>query len=185
MAESVISHFGQVDVLVNGAACFLMEGIEADESVWQRTCQVNIAGYALCAKYIVPSMIKNGGGAIVNICSISAHIAQPEFVTYNSSKGAISSMTRCMALDLAKHNIRVNAISPGTVWTKSNEIFHRENLNCTRDEAEKDANGGGKHVVKRYADPQEIAYPIVFLASDYASFVVGADLMVDGGYTII
>lgn len=185
MCDEVLKEFGRIDILVNCAACFVMEGISASAEDWNRSNSVNIAGYAFCAKYATPSMIANGGGTIVNVCSISAHIAQPEFVTYNAAKGAVASMTRCMALDLAKHNIRVNAVSPGTVWTESNERFHRENLGISRSEAESDPNGGGKHIVRRYADPQEIAYPIAFLASDYASFVVGTDFLVDGGYTAL
>lgn len=185
LGETILGRYSGVDILVNGAATFIMKGIDATASEWDASTRTNVAGYALMAKQFVPSMQSRGGGAIINICSISAYIAQPEFATYNASKGAVRSLTRCMALDLAKYGIRVNAISPGSVWTSNSAEFHREHLNLTRAQAEADPERGGKHVLKRFADPEEIAYPIVFLASDYSSFIVGTDLMVDGGYTII
>ena len=149
MASNVIKEFGGVDILVNGAATFIMKGIEAGSLEWAQSNAVNIAGYALCAKYITPSMITRGSGSIINICSISAHIAQPSFLTYNAAKGAVASMTRCMALDLAKHKIRVNSISPGSVWTETSEVFHREQLNLTRVQAEEDPSRGGKHILRK------------------------------------
>jgi NAD(P)-dependent dehydrogenase (short-subunit alcohol dehydrogenase family) len=185
LANSVVNDLGGIDILVNGAAAFIMKGVEATSEEWAKSSAINIAGYALCAKYFAPSMIARGGGSIINICSISAHIAQPGFATYNASKGAIASLTRCMALDLARHNIRVNAVSPGSVWTDTNRKFHMEQLKMSREEAETDPDRGGKHVLKRFADPEEVAYPIAFLASDYSSFITGADLLIDGGYTIV
>jgi dihydroanticapsin dehydrogenase len=130
-------------------------------------------------------MIKSGKGAIVNICSISAFIAQPDFVTYAATKGAVVSMTRCMALDLAKYGIRVNAINPGTVWTDSNEKFHKEVLNMSRIDADNHPEIGGMHILKRTADPKEIAETILFLSSEKASYITAANLMVDGGYTAL
>jgi len=185
MIKKTVKQFGEISVLVNGAAKFIMKGIEATPSDWEKICKVNIAGYALCAKHCVPSMIKAGKGSIVNICSISAFIAQPNFVTYAATKGAVASMTRCMALDLAKHNIRVNAINPGTVWTESNEKFHREVLNMSRTEADKSPDIGGAHILKRTADPCEIAEVILFLSSERSSYITASNVMVDGGYTAI
>jgi dihydroanticapsin dehydrogenase len=130
-------------------------------------------------------MRKQKGGAIIHICSISAFIAQPGFVTYSTTKGAIASMTRCMALDLAKDNIRVNAVNPGTVWTDSNRDFIQKTLGYDRREAETDPNIGGKHVLKRTADPEEIANCVLFLASNRSSFITASNLMVDGGYTAL
>lgn len=185
MVTKTVERFGEISVLVNGAARFIMKGIEATPTDWDQICRVNIAGYALCAKYCVPSMILAGKGSIVNICSISAFIAQSNFVTYAATKGAVASMTRCMALDLAKHNIRVNAINPGTVWTESNEKFHREVLNMSRTEADANSDIGGAHILKRIADPMEIAEVILFLSSDKSSYITASNLMVDGGYTAI
>jgi dihydroanticapsin dehydrogenase len=185
MVTKTIERFGEISILVNGAAAFIMKGIDATAEDWANICKVNIGGYALCAKYCVPSMIKAGNGAIINICSISAFIAQPNFVTYAATKGAVASMTRCMALDLAKYNIRVNAINPGTVWTESNEKFHREVLNMSRADADNHPEIGGMHILKRTADPREIAETILFLASEKASYITAANMMIDGGYTAL
>jgi NAD(P)-dependent dehydrogenase (short-subunit alcohol dehydrogenase family) len=138
-------------------------------------------GPALVAKHVVPEMRKAGGGAIVNLGSISSFIAQPQFVTYNASKGAVANMTRCMAMDLAPDNIRVNAVCPGTVWTSIVERLSRER-GLDRSSADQHADFGASHMIKRMAEPREIAYAILFLASDEASFITAENLMVDGGY---
>jgi dihydroanticapsin dehydrogenase len=126
-------------------------------------------------------MRKAGVGAIVNLGSISSFIAQPNYWTYNASKGAIANLTRCMALDLAP-DIRVNAVCPGAVWTQIVQQ-HARNLGLDRKGAEAHPDWGGAHMLKRIADPREIAYAILFLASDEASFITAANLMVDAGYT--
>ncbi len=123
-----------------------------------------------------------GGGAIVNLSSISSFIAQPQIVTYNATKAAIANMTRCMALDLAPDNIRVNAVAPGAVWTQIVQQRTRE-AGMDRAAADKDPTWGGAHMIQRIAEPREIAYAILFLASDEASFITAENLMVDGGYT--
>ncbi|MGE3316850.1 MAG: SDR family NAD(P)-dependent oxidoreductase, partial [Planctomycetaceae bacterium] len=142
---------------------------------------VNVMGPALVAKHVVPEMRKVGGGAIVNLGSISSFIAQPNFWTYNSTKAAIANMTRCMALDLAPDNIRVNAACPGTVWTQIVERLTKEE-GLTREQADADPKWGASHMIKRIAEPSEIAAAIAFLASDDASFITAECLMVDGGY---
>jgi dihydroanticapsin dehydrogenase len=182
MAAEAVRAFGRIDVLVNNAAVFVLKGIDATPEEWRHILDVNVMGPALVAKHAVPEMRKAGGGAIVNLGSISSFIAQPQFVTYNATKAAIANMTRCMALDLAPDNIRVNAVCPGTVWT---QIVQRLTREAGMDRAAADAHPdwGGSHMIKRIAEPREIAYAILFLASDEASFVTGACLMVDGGYT--
>lgn len=127
-------------------------------------------------------MRRGGGGSIVNLASISSVIAQPNMVTYNSTKAAVANMTRCLAMDLAKDNIRVNAVGPGTVWTQIVERLTVE-AGLDRTGADEHPDWGGAHLIKRLAEPREIAYPILFLASDEASFITGTLLMVDGGYT--
>jgi dihydroanticapsin dehydrogenase len=126
-------------------------------------------------------MRKLGGGAIVNLGSISSFIAQPQFVTYNATKAAIANMTRCMALDLAPDNIRVNAVCPGAVWTPIVQRLTREE-GLDRAAADRDPGWGGAHMIQRIAEPSEIAAAIAFLASDDASFITAECLMVDGGY---
>lgn len=185
MAAQVRDRFGNISVLVNGAAVFIMRGLEATVDEWQKMFAVNVVGYALVAKHCVPQMAEAGGGAIVNIASISSFIAQPGYLTYNSTKGAVATMTKCMALDLAKSGIRVNAVCPGTVWTKNNASYLGRSMGLDREGADAHPEVGGMHLLRRTADPSEIAEPIVFLASDHASFITGEALMVDGGYTAV
>jgi NAD(P)-dependent dehydrogenase (short-subunit alcohol dehydrogenase family) len=173
---------GRIDVLVNNAAVFILRGIDATPEEWRQILDINVMGPALAAKHVVPEMRKTGGGAIVNLGSISSFIAQPQFVTYNATKAAIANMTRCMALDLAPDRIRVNAVCPGTVWTQIVERLTRE-AGMDRAAADAHPDWGGAHMIKRIAEPREIAAAILFLASDEASFITGENLMVDGGYT--
>ena len=150
--------------------------------VGDSTTRVNVVGAALVAKHVVPEIRKAGGGAIVNLGSISSFIAQPQFVTYNATKAAIATMTRCMALDLAPDRIRVNAVCPGTVWTQIVERLSAEK-GLDRKGADADPGWGGACMLKRIADTSEIAKAILFLASDDASYITGAVLAVDGGWT--
>ncbi|MFL5243397.1 MAG: SDR family NAD(P)-dependent oxidoreductase [Gemmataceae bacterium] len=181
MVQAAVKRFGRIDILINNAGIFVLKGIEATPEEWRQVLDVNVMGPALVAKHVVPEMRKVGGGAIVNLGSISSFIAQPQFVTYNASKAAIANMTRCMALDLAPDNIRVNAVCPGTVWTQIVERLTRER-GLDREAADKHPDFGASHMIKRLADPREIAYAILFLASDEASFITAENLMVDGGY---
>jgi dihydroanticapsin dehydrogenase len=174
--------FGRLNILVNNAAVFVLRGIEATPEEWRQILDVNVMGPALVAKHVVPHLRHTGGGAIVNLSSISSFIAQPNFVTYNATKAAVANMTRCMALDLAPDNIRVNAVAPGAVWTQIVERQCRE-AGLNRAAADQDPSWGGAHMIKRIAEPREIAYAILFLASDEASFITGENLMADGGYT--
>src|SRR5438046_3526076 len=182
MAAEAARVFGRVNVLVNNAAIFVLKGIDATPEEWLQILDVNVMGPALVAKHVVPHIRKAGGGAIVNLGSISSFIAQPQFVTYNASKAAVANMTRCMALDLAADNIRVNAVCPGSVWTQIVERLTRE-AGMDRAAADAHPDWGGAHMLKRIAEPREIAYAVLFLASEEASFITGSHLMVDGGYT--
>jgi dihydroanticapsin dehydrogenase len=182
MVAQTVQAFGRINVLVNNAGIFVLRGIEATPEDWRQILDVNVMGPALVAKHVVPEMRKVGGGAIVNLASISSFIAQPHFVTYNASKTAILGITRCMALDLAPDNIRVNAVCPGAVWTQIVQRLTRE-AGMDRKAADADPSWGGAHMIKRIAEPREIAYAILFLASDEASFITAENLMVDGGYT--
>ncbi len=182
MAAEAIAAFGAIHVLINNAAVFVLRGIEATPEEWRQSLEVNVMGPSLVAKHVVPAMRQAGGGSIVNLGSISSFIAQPNYVTYNTTKAAILGMTRCMALDLAPHNIRVNAVCPGVVWT---QVVERQAKAMGLDRAAADVHPqwAGAQIIQRCADPREIGQAILFLASDEASFITGAHLMVDGGYT--
>ena len=182
MAAEAVRVFGKINILVNNAAIFVLRGIDATPEEWRQILDVNVMGPALVAKHVVPHLRNQGGGAIVNLASISSFIAQPQFVTYNATKAAVANMTRCMAMDLAPDNIRVNAVAPGTVWTQIVES-RAAAVGLDRAAADKHPNYGGSHMIHRIADPREIAFAILFLASDEASFITAEILMVDGGYT--
>lgn len=182
MVEATIERFGRIDILVNNAAVFIFQGVDATVQQWRDVLDVNVIGAATVTKHVVPHLRAAGNGAIVNLASISSFVAQRNFVTYNASKAAIAAMTRCLALDLAEDGIRVNAVCPGTVWTPIVEKLAGEQ-NLDRAAAETHPDFGGAHMIQRIAEPREIANAILFLASDEASFITGEHLMVDGGYT--
>jgi len=176
LAQAARERWGQVDILVNNAFSFCTKGLDAARADWLRVMSVGPLAFAKMAQEVAPSMKEQGGGAIVNLSSISAHIAQPNRWTYNSAKGAVNQLTRCMAMDLAPYNIRVNTVSPGWIWTR---------------EVEKAAIGGrekwepvwGKfHMLRRLGRVEEAAAPVVFLCSSAAGFITAAELTVDGGY---
>src|SRR5215475_577062 len=99
--ELTAETFGRLDILVNNAAVFVLKGLEASPEDWRRSLDVNVVGAALCARYAAEIMRRGGGGAIVNLGSISSFIGQPHFLTYSATKAALLNMTRCMAVDLA------------------------------------------------------------------------------------
>lgn len=173
--------FGKVDVLVNNAARFVLKGFDATPEEWKQVMDTNVFGYAYMIRYSAEQMKKVGGGSIVNVASISSVIAQPEFVTYSASKGAVLQMTRCAALDYAPANIRVNCVCPGLVWTSIVQKRAAEYNLSTKEQLV--AEWAAMQMIKRVADPREIAYAILFLASDEGSFCTGSPLFVDGGHT--
>ena len=178
--DEAVRNFGRIDVLVNNAAVFVLKGLEATVEDWHRSLSVNIIGTAQMSKFASEYMKQSGGGAIVNLGSISSFIAQPLFITYSSTKAAIVQMTRNMALDLAPFNIRVNCVCPGTIMTRATER-HMALVGMSKEDFI--ATEAPKHLLNRVGDPREVAYPILFLASDEASFITGTHLMVDGGLT--
>jgi NAD(P)-dependent dehydrogenase (short-subunit alcohol dehydrogenase family) len=180
IAETAIQNFGGIDILVNNAADFTQKSVEqADVGDWQKVLGVNVIGTALVSKHAIPHM-KAKGGSIVNLASMSAVIAQPDFATYNASKGAVLTLTKCMALDLAPYKIRVNSICPGCILTSASyrEI---ERLGLTFEQWRDRV--APLHMLNRLGEPREVANAALFLASDEASFITSAHLMVDGGYT--
>jgi NAD(P)-dependent dehydrogenase (short-subunit alcohol dehydrogenase family) len=180
--STTISAHGEVDLLVNNAAAFVFGTVEeVTPDDWAKVFGVNVIGYANCVREVLPSMRKQNGGAIVNIASVSSFIAQPAFIPYNSSKGAVAQLTRCLAMDLASDNIRVNAVCPGTIHTRATDL-HIDSLDIDPEEALEDFGKGS--LMKRVGQPEEIASGALFLASDEASFMTGAQIVIDGGATI-
>jgi len=166
-----------VRALVNSAASFLAKAEDATPEDWDTSLGTNVKGTALMAASITPLLRAAGGGAIVNIASISGHIAQPHRWTYNATKGAVLALTRCQALDLARDNIRVNSVSPATIWTPQLKRMARG------DRAAWEPLFAPHHMLGRVGEPHEVANVILFLCSPRASFITGTDVLVDGGYT--
>lgn len=184
--DQMIEWRGSCDVLINCAASFVMKGVDAELSDWSEVFDVNVVACARLAHWMAQrARFAQLDRSIVNICSISATHAQPNFATYNASKGALLTLTKCMALDLAPFGIRVNSVSPGTIWTASNAQHILNRFGVDRTGADKHPELGGRHVLRRLGDPFEVANAVAFLASNEASFITGANLMVDGGYSII
>ena len=167
---------GRLDCLVNSAVSFIGKGLDVTPEDWDRSLGVNVRGCANMAQACYPFMKAGGGGAIVNISSISGHIAQANRWTYNASKGAILALTRCQALDMAPAKIRVNVVSPGWTWTP--EVAKA----AGGDRAKWEPIWARFSVLQRLGEAREIARAILFLCSDDASFITGAELPVDGGY---
>ena len=182
MVQAAERSFGTVDILVNNAAAFVFGPVEdVTDSEWQRVLGVNLLGAAYCLKHVMPVMKASGGGSVVNVGSIGGFSAQPASVPYSASKGALIQLTRSTALDLAPHNIRVNCVCPGSTMTPAMEGLIQLSAG-DRDELLRDV--ASSNLMKRLADPREIAYGVLFLASDESSFVTGESLVIDGGQTI-
>jgi NAD(P)-dependent dehydrogenase (short-subunit alcohol dehydrogenase family) len=176
VVSSTVKRFGRLDFLVNNAFSFINKGADASQDDWLRSLEVGPVAYARMASCSAEAMKKTSGGAIVNVSSISAFIAQPNRWTYNTAKGAVHTLTKCMALDFAPFGIRVNSVSPGWIWT-------RVVLDAANGDREKwDPIWGQFHMLERCGDAVEVAAAILFLLSEDASFITAADLPVDGGY---
>jgi len=179
--SGIVASYGTIDILVNDAAKFVLKGIDASLSDWQESFSVNVFGAALCTKYVARAMTQQCSGSIVNLTSISGVIAQPLFLTYSATRAAIIQMTKNLALDLGKNGIRVNSVSPGTIITSASQK-HADKLGITLEEFKKIESD--KTVLNKVGSPEDVANAVLFLASEEASFITGANLMIDGGYTI-
>ena len=182
MAKAAEAEHGPATILVNNAAAFVfgkIDDVSADD--WAKVLGVNVLGYSNTVRAVLPQMRGAGGGSIVNVASMSSFIAQPGFVPYNTSKGAVAQLTRCLAMDLAPENIRVNGVCPGPIYTRASE-GHMDYLGIDREEGRR--LFGQDTLMKRMGEPDEVANGVLFLASDEASFITGTHLVIDGGATI-
>jgi len=181
-AAAALERFGRLDVLVNNAAVNVVKPIhEHTPEEWDFVMNTNVKALFLASRHVVPVMIKKGGGVILNAGSISGVVGIPTQGAYAPSKGAVHQMTRQMAIEYGRYNIRVNAVCCGTINTP---------LVQASAEASGDAEGYWKmlrdgHPIGRIAEPEEVAGFYTYLASDLASFITGATLMFDGGFTAI
>ena len=181
MVTAAVEQYGKIDILVNNAAVQLFgqdaRVHELTEAVWDRTHAINLRGSWLCSKYVIPEMLKQGGGVIINVSSPTGLSGcAPGYTAYSASKGGVFALTRVMAVDYARDNIRVNALVPGTTVTPLTEEV------LLGDEAFY-ADRVALMPVGRLGKPEDVVGLAVFLASDEASFCVGGIYMVDGGMT--
>ncbi len=179
IAPACVKRFGKVNHLVNNAFSFIAKGADATPQEWDRMMRVGPVAYSLMAASVVEQMKGQGGGAIVNMSSVSAFIAQTNRWTYNAAKGAVHNLTKCMAYDFAKHGIRVNSVSPGWIWTRE---VHKAAAVDGGGREKWDPIWGEYHMLGRCGEPVECAGPVLFLLSDDASFITATDLAIDGGY---
>ena len=175
---AAIEHFGRLDILVNNAGIIINTLIvDMTRDDWERIQQVNVTAAFLHSREAVKAMIPNGRGAIINIASYAAYQTFPSIAAYAASKGALAQLTRTLALEVIEHGIRVNAVGSGDVLTNIlNEVVDDGPAFLARH--------GATTPIKRAAQPQEIAEVVAFLASDQASYMVGAVVMADGGMSV-
>ena len=176
MVEATREHFGGIDILVNNAGVeTLVPLLDLEESEWDRVVDTNLKGAFLCGQLAARAMVSTRtSGAIVNIASINAKIALAGQAHYTSSKGGLIMLTKAMALDLAPHGIRVNAIGPGVIETRMTE----QSLSNPARRAMLLSNVP----LGRVGQPRDVANAALFLASDEASYITGTTLYVDGGW---
>lgn len=181
LVAKAIETFGRVDILVNNVAIRNYQDItQATPESWDRVLGTNLMSMINCARAVVPSMQRNGGGVIVNMASVRSLVAGPRSIQYDTSKAGILGLTRGLARDHAADNIRAVAIGPGPVYTPFHEQRARD-AGQTDDEFKTEF--GLDTMLKRPATADEIANAILFVASDEASFITGTCLYVDGGQT--
>ena len=172
--------FAKLDTLVCTAATDdpLGNAVELDEADWNRALGVNVTGVFLACKYAIPKLVAAGGGSIVIVASQLGQVVTPRRPAYVTSKAALIQLARALAVDHAKDRIRVNTVSPGAIET--DRLLRRYGtLEAVR------AALAHLHPIGRLGRPEEIANGALFLASDEASFMTGADLVIDGGYTCV
>jgi NAD(P)-dependent dehydrogenase (short-subunit alcohol dehydrogenase family) len=176
VAATVAAH-GGVDCLVNLACSYLDDGIASPRADWAKALDVNLVSAAMMVRAVRPHFATAGRGVVVNFTSISSGVAQTGRWLYPVSKAAMVQLTRSMAMDLAAEGVRVNSVSPGWTWSAiMNQL-------TGGDRAKTDAVAAPFHLMRRVGDPGEVANVVVFLCSDLASFVTGADYACDGGYS--
>lgn len=176
--QRTFDSFGRLDILVNNAGRLLARALEdTSEAEWASLQETNVTSVFLGCRIACAAMRRTGGGAIVNVSSIYGQIAGPGFAAYVASKGGVRLLTRAAAADFAKYNIRVNSVHPGVIETEMTK-------DLLADPAIRQASLGTT-LMGRPGRPAEIAAAITFLASDEASFMTGAELVVDGGYTAL
>lgn len=179
--EQAMNKFGRVDILFNNAATnSYTNTLDTNETEFDRVFGVNLKSIFFISQVVTPHMVRAGKGSIINTSSITGIVGAPGMAAYSASKGAIITLTRTMALELAEANIRVNCICPASVDTP----MLRESFDRTPDAAHARAQNIKRHPLGRLGTPEDVAYFALFLASDESSFVTGGTHLIDGGASI-
>ena len=176
LTRTAVETFGKLDILVNNVGVQVNKDVvDTSEEEWDFVVDTNLKSMFLCSKYAVAQMRQQGGGNIICISSLSGLVGNGLQASYNASKHGVIGLVRSMAVDHAGDNIRVNAVCPGSMNTPMMLTIPEEKLAPYRK----------ANLLKRFAEPMEVAQALLFLASDEASFVTGSALVADGGFTTI
>lgn len=172
--EATVGKFGKVDILVNNAGIFKMASIEdTSADLWRQTMDVNVTGVFLGTKAVIPEMRSCGGGSIVNISSIGGLAGAPKVSAYQASKGSVRIFTKATAMEYAKDLIRANSVHPGPIET--------DMLSPVLEDPDFFKDGFSMVPLGRVGKPKDIAFGVLYLASDESSYVTGSELVIDGG----
>ncbi|HET8893686.1 MAG TPA: SDR family oxidoreductase [Gaiellaceae bacterium] len=181
LAAAVVEEFGRIDVLFNNAGIAGVGDVEETTlEQWENVMRVNVRGVFLMSRAVVPTMIAQRSGSIVNMSSAIAQTGLARRVSYSASKGAVLALTKSMQVDLAPHGIRVNALLPGTILTPFVERYLQESYS---DPEEGRRSIRARQLGGELGDAADVAYAALYLASDESRFVLGSGLVVDGGLT--
>ncbi|WP_292294657.1 glucose 1-dehydrogenase [Marivita sp.] len=175
LIDGALRQYSRVDILVNNAGARIIKGLtEHTLSDWQKMIAINLTGPFLCSRAVIPHMVAQGSGNIINLGSIASFTGRPNRCGYVAAKSGVLGLTRAMAADLAGKNVRVNTIAPGMIASPFNKSF-----------AEAPDTGeawAGENLVGRWGQPADIAGAAVYLASDDSSFVNGSEIKIEGGW---
>ena len=174
---TTLNSFGKLDILVNNAGIYKWAQVEETTSeLWDQTMDINAKGVFLGTKHAIPAMRNSGGGSIVNISSVAGLIGSANAAAYCASKGAVRLLTKSTAIQYAKDGIRANSVHPGIIDTP----MTTPNLLATQEARDRSAS---RHPLGRVGTSEDVAYGVLFLASDESSFMTGSELVIDGGLT--
>ena len=176
MVEETLSRFGRIDILVNNAGINIRKPLmELSDEDWSQVMSINLTGPMLCSRAVGKVMIERRSGSIINLSSTLGYVGLPARTAYSSSKAGLVGFTRTLALEWAQYNVRVNAVCPGPFETAMNKALLQN--------PEVFDYFVSRIPLGRIANPEELAGPIIFLASDASSFMTGSTLLIDGGWT--
>ena len=174
--DYIVTRFGKLDVLVNNAGIFQRTPLhETTAEIWNQIMNVNVTGVFLGTKTVIPHMVKSGGGSIVNISSTSGLIGSSGTSAYTASKGSVRIFTKATAIEYARQGIRANSVHPGPIRT--------DMISHLLDDPDYLQDQMNAIPLKRIGRPEDVAYGVIYLASDESSYVTGAELVIDGGKT--